>query len=68
MYFKTLTIGMFKNNNLRSLAGLFIFYLFILKILFIYFREGKGGRETLICGCLLHTPHWGHGLQPRHVP
>ena len=34
-----------------------------LKILFIYFREGERrerGRETLMCGCLLHTP--------RHVP
>ena len=42
-----------------------IFYLFI-------FREGKGGkkrgRETSRCGCLLHTPYWGPGLQPRHVP
>ena len=24
-------------------------------------------RETSI-GCLLHTPNWGPGLQPRHVP
>ena len=41
------------------------FYLFI-------FREGKGGRkrgrETSLCGCLLHTPYWGLGPQPRHVP
>ena len=21
-----------------------------------------------MCGCLLHTPYWGPGLQPRHVP
>ena len=39
---------------------------------FIYFLEGKGGkkrgREAPICGCLLHVPHWGPGLQPRHVP
>ena len=21
-----------------------------------------------MCGCVLHTPHWGPGLQPRHVP
>ena len=46
------------------------------------FLERKGGRkrgkETLMCfsvsvretsiGCLLHTPNWGPGLQPRHVP
>ena len=40
------------------------FYLFI-------FREGKRGRkrgrETSVCGCLLHAPYWGPGLQPRHV-
>ena len=28
----------------------------------------KRGRETSVCGCLLHTPCWGPGLQPRHVP
>ena len=42
-----------------------------IKRLFI-FREGKGGRkrgrETSLCGFLLHTPYWGPGLQPRHVP
>ena len=21
-----------------------------------------------MCGCLSHGPHWGPGLQPRHVP
>ena len=21
-----------------------------------------------MCGCLSHAPHWGSGLQPRHVP
>ena len=21
-----------------------------------------------MCGCLLHTPYWGRGLQPSHVP
>ena len=21
-----------------------------------------------MCDCLLHTPYWGPGLQPRHVP
>ena len=21
-----------------------------------------------MCGCLLSTPYWGPGLQPRHVP
>ena len=35
-------------------------------------REGKGGRkrgrETSMCSCLLHTPYWEPGLQPRHEP
>ena len=26
------------------------------------------GRETSVCGCLSCGPHWGPGLQPRHVP
>ena len=34
--------------------------------------EGMGGRrrgrETSMCGYLLYAPHWGPGLQPRHVP
>ena len=25
-------------------------------------------RETSVCGCLLCTPYWGPGLQPRHEP
>ena len=46
---------------------------FFFKTLFIlFFREGKGerkrGKETSMCGCSLHTPYWGPGRQPRHVP
>ena len=46
---------------------------FFFKILFTYFKtEEKGrrkrGRETLLCGCLSHTPYWGHGPKPRRVP
>ena len=48
------------------------FFLFFLKILFICFLErGEGrkrGRETSMCGCLLCTPYWGPGRQPRPVP
>ena len=33
---------------------------FLKKILFIYFyRQGKGGRETSMCGCLSCAPYWG---------
>ena len=50
----------------RSILFLFLKYL---KNLFL---EGKGGRkrgrETSMCGCLLHTHYWGPGLQSRHVP
>ena len=42
------------------------------KNLFIYLFLGRGegrekGRETSMCGCLLHAPYWGSGLQPRHM-
>ena len=44
----------------------------ILKILFIYFREGKRerkrGRETSMCGCLLRSPYRGPVPQLMHVP
>ena len=48
--------------------------LLFLNIVFTYFqRGGKGGRkrggETSMCiNCLSHTPYWGPGQQPRHVP
>ena len=32
------------------------------------FREGKGGRETSMCGCPPSAPYWGPGPQPWHVP
>ena len=39
-----------------------IFYLFI-------FERGEGKeRETSTCGGPSRAPHWGPGLQPRHVP
>ena len=42
------------------------FYLFIFRE---RGREGKKrGRETSTCGCLLWTPNWGSGPQPRRVP
>ena len=31
-------------------------------------RRRKRRRETSMCGCLSVAPHWGPGLQPRHVP
>ena len=31
-------------------------------------REKERERETSMCGCLSRGPHWGPGLQPRHVP
>ena len=46
------------------------FYLLIFRV-----RERQGEKEgninerdTSMCGCLSHTPHWGSGPQPRHVP
>ena len=45
---------------------------FFLRFYLFFFRKRKGGREirrhTLMCGCLLQSPYWGPGLQPKHVP
>ena len=46
-------------SDFQAIQAHISFY-FILKILFI-FREGKGGRETAMSGCLSHTPNWGPG-------
>ena len=46
--------------------------MYVCMYLFFLEREGKSGRKKRrvisVCGCLLHSPNWGHGLQPRHVP
>ena len=31
-------------------------------------REGAGGRETLMCGCLSHAPHWVLASNPAMCP
>ena len=39
--------------------------------IYLFLREGKGGRKketSTMCACLSHTPYWGPGLQLRHVP
>ena len=52
----------------------FLFLQISMNIDFIPFFEKEGkrrrkrGRKTSMSCCLLHTPHWGPGLQPRHVP
>ena len=46
----------YEMQNQRGLYKKYFIYLF--------FR----GRETTMCGCPSHTPNWGPGLQPRHVP
>ena len=67
------------NVAVNRLHALIHPYLYICIILFYFFkdliylfletREGrKKGRETKMCGCLLHSPYCGPGLQPRHVP
>ena len=50
----------------------FILFYFLMFYLFI-FREGgregeREGEKHQCVVCLLHTPYWGPGLQPRHVP
>ena len=46
-----------------------IFYIFF-KDIYLFFRgEGREKeRETSVCGCLSHGPHWGPDPQPMHVP
>ena len=51
-----------------SVTLFYFFYLFFKRFYLFIFREGKGGRETSMCGCLSHTSNCGLGLQPRHVP
>ena len=49
----------------------FLSYLFFKDFIYLFLEEKdrrKRRKETLICGCLLCTPYWGPGPQPRHVP
>ena len=52
----------------------YFLYLFFKKyFIYLFLEHGEGRekereRETTMCGCLLRAPHWGPGLQPRHVP
>ena len=53
----------------------FKFYCALFKKDFIYLfldrgegREKEMERKKSMRGCLLCAPHWGPGLQPRHVP
>ena len=40
-------------------------YISFKKYLFLEIVEGRErGRETSVCGCLSHDPHWVTGLQP----
>ena len=62
------------NKSLKNKSILYIFRRFYL---FIFRERGREGeregekhwcvRDTLI-SCLSHSPNWGPGLQPRHVP
>ena len=65
----------------RSILGKFAYsksqynrtlYFFLKRFYLFIFREGEGKEKererNSMCGCLLHTPYWGHGPQPRHVP
>ena len=58
-------------NVIKKYTNFSIIIIFF-KILLI-FREGKGRekereRNVNVWLLLTHTPHWGPGLQPRHVP
>ena len=63
-YAKLLIVVISRDGTIRTFFERYFIYLFL--------ERGKGGRkrgrETSICGCLSRGPHWGPGLQPRHVP
>ena len=46
-------------NNLFTFVNIYFFK---------DFRGKEKEKERRMCGCLLCTLYWGHGLQPRHVP
>ena len=56
------------NTNPTSSCHCSLFFFKILCIFRERGREGERGRGTSMYSCLLHTPYWGPGLQPRHVP
>ena len=61
------------SNSLNNYFKISVYYVNLFsKILFILFlekgREGERERKISMCHCLSSGPHWGPGLQPRHVP
>ena len=66
LWLTSLSILFSRSNHTVAKGKMFYFFSFF-KILLTYFREGKGERETSMCGCLLCTPYWGPGPQPRQV-
>ena len=58
-------------NPLSHSSQSIFFVLFLFKRFYLLVFREKGmerGRETSVCGCLSHIPHWGHSPQPRRVP
>ena len=54
-----------------ALGGNFSFFFFFKQLIYLFLERGEGRkkeREISMCGCLSCGPHWGPGLQPRHVP
>ena len=60
----------FKRTVLRICFQRFFKKIFFLRF-YLFLERGEGrkrGRETSVYDCLLHTPYWRLGPQPRHVP
>ena len=60
----------FKKIIFIFIIFLVLFLLFFKKdFIYLFFEKGREGeREKLVCGWVSHTPHWGPGPKPRHVP
>ena len=55
-------------ENIQTKRRKILNSLFKKYFIYLFLERGEERRETSMCGCLSGTPHWGPGLQPRHVP
>ena len=58
--------------NVSRILGLLFFFSIFKDFIYLFQTEQQGGRKTgrevSMCGCNLHAPYWGPGLQPGMCP